>query len=72
MDDATQLIVHISHLKPNLRYAGYYFRVNALILITHTWTFRALNPIDRPTSSLIAVVGKRDWSNGKGYLAGTD
>lgn len=26
----------------------------------HTWTFRALNPIDRPTSSRMAVVGKRD------------
>lgn len=28
---------------------------------SRTCTFRALSPIDRPTSSLIAVVGKRDW-----------
>jgi hypothetical protein len=28
-----------------------------------TWTFRALNPIDRPTSSRMAVVGNRDWKN---------
>ena len=60
MDDATQLTVLVSHLKPYLTYVGYYFRFNTLILITHTCTFRALNPIDRPTSSLIAVVGKRD------------
>lgn len=26
-----------------------------------TWTFRALSPIALPTSSRIAVVGKRDW-----------